>query len=400
MEAEKSIPGDYRTAKVIQEIANSVCDTIRMTTDCPSSHESGWMPLLDLQVRVARDNTLDYKFYSKKVANPLLLMNHSALPDRVKRNSLVQQAMTRMRNTRRTLPWEVVADTLTEFSLRLKWSGYCSTYRAEILYAAVTGYDRLLARVDRGERPLHRPREWEAEARLRKKALAKVSWYRPADTVIFIPATPGGKLTEKLRDVLQEEGRRLNLNIRAVEQGGVSLKRKLTGADLKGGEVCGQPDCALCASGLKGGCHRRAGVVYKGTCKICEEQNITASYFGESGFSGYYRSQIHKKEIIEKDLENAFAKHLQIFHPDQEGNPDVFKITVIQTFRKPLPRQNTEAVFIFNNNADIKMNSKTEFRQPAIPRITTTREPPPGEGAGGGRGGGRGRGRGRTRQQG
>jgi hypothetical protein len=159
-----------------------------------------------------------------------------------------------------------------------------------------------------------------------------------------------------------------------VEQGGVSLKRKLTGADLKGGEVCGKPDCALCASGLKGGCHRRAGVVYKGTCKICEEQNITASYFGESGFSGYYRSQIHKKEVIEKDLENAFAKHLQIFHPDQEGNPDVFKITVIQTFRKPLPRQNTEAVFIFNNNADIKMNSKTEFRQPAIPRITTTRE--------------------------
>ena len=135
-------------------------------------------------------------------------------------------------------------------------------------------------------------------------------------------------------------------------------------------------------------------MVYKGTCKICEEQNITASYFKESGFSGYYRSQIHKKEIIEKDLENAFAKHLQIFHPDQEGNPDVFKITVIQTFRKPLPRQNTEAVFIFNNNADIKMNSKTEFRQPAIPRITTTREPSPGEGAGGGRGGGRGQGKG------
>ena len=33
----------------------------------------------------------------------------------------------------------------------------------------MTGYDRLLTRVDRGERPLHRPREWEAEARLRKK---------------------------------------------------------------------------------------------------------------------------------------------------------------------------------------------------------------------------------------
>ena len=34
------------------------------------------------------------------------------------------------------------------------------------------------------------PREWEAEARRRKKTLAKAAWYRPADTVTFIPAAP------------------------------------------------------------------------------------------------------------------------------------------------------------------------------------------------------------------
>ena len=53
-------------------------------------------------------------------------------------------------------------------------------------------------------------------------------------------------------------------------------------------------------------------------------------------------------------------------------------------FRKPLPRQTTEAVFIHNNDAEIKMNSKSEFCQPAIPRIITTREPPGGEGGEGG----------------
>jgi hypothetical protein len=90
VEADRAIPGDRRTARVIQDIANSICETINMTIDCPSNHESGWMPLLDLQVRVAEDNSLDYKFYSKKVANPLLLMATSALPERVKRNSLVQ----------------------------------------------------------------------------------------------------------------------------------------------------------------------------------------------------------------------------------------------------------------------------------------------------------------------
>ena len=70
VEGDKSIPGDCRTALVLQEIANSVCETIRMTRDCSSSHEYGWMPLLHVRVRVTGDNTLDYKFYSKKVANP------------------------------------------------------------------------------------------------------------------------------------------------------------------------------------------------------------------------------------------------------------------------------------------------------------------------------------------
>ena len=124
--------------------------------------------------------------------------------------------------------------------------------------------------------------------------------------------------------------------------------------------------------------------MYKGTCNICKQNNITATYYGESGFSGFYRSNVHKQEILNKDLENAFAKHLQIYHPEHEGDPSVFNITVIKTFSKPMPRQCTEAVFIHNNEADIKMNSKTQFRQPAIPRVVTTREPPGGEGGEGG----------------
>jgi hypothetical protein len=248
-----------------------------------------------------------------------------------------------------------------------------------VLRDAVTGYERLLEQVDRGERPLHRPREWEAAARRRKKVLARAAWHRPADTVAFIPATPGGELAERLRAVLQEEGARLNLNIRTVEAGGVSLKRKLTGGDLRAGEPCGQPGCRLCASGTEGGCHRKAGVVYKGTCTLCAQQDITAVYFGESGFSAYYRSNVHASEIQSKDLQNAFAKHLNIFHPEYEGDPTVFNTQVIQTFRKPLPRQITEATLIHNNNAQVKMNSKAEFRQPAVPRITATREPPGGD---------------------
>ena len=73
VEGDQRLPGDQRTALVIQSIANSICPSIQMEIDYPSRHESGWMPLLNLQVRDKEDNNIDYKWYGKKVSNPLLM---------------------------------------------------------------------------------------------------------------------------------------------------------------------------------------------------------------------------------------------------------------------------------------------------------------------------------------
>ena len=54
----------------------------------------------------------------------------------------------------------------------------------------------------------------------------------------------------------------------------------------------------------------------------------------------------------------------------------MFNLKVLQTFKKPLERKVAEAVMINNSTADIKMNSKAEFLQPAVPRVIATREPP------------------------
>ena len=52
IEKDKDIPDDVRTSNIIVEIANSICDFIKLTVDCPSRNESGWMPLSDLKVQV------------------------------------------------------------------------------------------------------------------------------------------------------------------------------------------------------------------------------------------------------------------------------------------------------------------------------------------------------------
>ena len=332
--------------------------------------------LLDIQVKV-ENNQVIYKFYSKPMANPFVILSKSAMSDKIKRNTLVQEAIRRLRNTSRTLPWDLKAKILSEFSNKMMISGYSEQFRLEVIQSAVRGYEKQLEKHDKGITPLHRPREFQAEERWKKKHLTKTAWYRPNHAVCFIQATPGAVLAKEIQGIFNEEGGRIGMSVRVVETGGTSLKHHLVRNDLTG---CIYPNlpkdpCFLCEADVKGGSHTKSGVHYSGECQLCGEKGIVAKYDGESGRNGYWRcTMFHKKEIIENKESNAFAKHLQIFHPDRIGDPTAFKLKVESTYSKPLERQVTEGIAITNSTADYVMNSKSEYLQPAVPRVQTTRE--------------------------
>ena len=54
---------------------------------------------------------------------------------------------------------------------------------------------------------------------------------------------------------------------------------------------------------------------------------------------------------------NAFAKHLALFHPNEQGNIENYNITVEAVFKKPLTRQKTEAVKIQASKATHEFKS-------------------------------------------
>ena len=256
-------------------------------------------------------------------------------------STMVQEVVRRCRNTRASLPWdEYHAPILTDFCRKMARSGYSQEYRSEVVRAGVAGYEMQLAASRAGKKPLFRPREWRKEERRKKKLVNKAAWYRPADAVGFYPATPRGELAKDIGKVLEEEGGRLGMKLRAVESGGVSLKRQLVRPDLKSGEPCGRPNCVLdrCSGGA-GGPHNSPSVVYRGTCKLCGLEEISSEYWGESGFSGHHRCQNHEKEVEKREEGNAFAKHLANFHPDHQGDITAFDIQVMSTFKKPLERK-------------------------------------------------------------
>ena len=67
----------------------------------------------------------------------------------------------------------------------------------------------------------------------------------------------------------------------------------------------------------------------------------------------YVRIKEHCDCIERKDVNNAFAKHLQEHHPDRAGDKMAFQFKVARTFRSSLMRQIWEAVKIHGSKATI-----------------------------------------------
>ena len=251
-------------------------------------------------------------------------------------------------------------------------SGYSEKFRLEIIQSAIRGYEKQCEAADRGIRPLHRNRGFQKEERWKKKALSKTIWFRPNNSVGFVPATPNGVLARTIQAIVSEEAARIGLTVRIVEQGGISLKQQLVRMDLTG---CFYPDCYLCESGTTGGSHTRSGAHYSGICVLCQQAGKEARYDGETGRSAYWRTtKSHKPQIMSNADSNGFAKHLQVYHPENIRDPSAFKIKVESNHSKCLERQVKEGTYITNSEADYVINSKSEFHQPSVRRVVTTRE--------------------------
>ena len=151
IENDRSVPGDLRTAKILKEVGNSICPFIKVSVDCPSNHDDGFLPILDLKTRIL-DNKVEYRFFKKPNSNRMTIMTSSALPPNVKRATMTNEVLRRLRNTKRDLSWSI-----SVFSNDMRNMGYSEEFRAKVITAALTGYKWQCELADTGVRPLHRP---------------------------------------------------------------------------------------------------------------------------------------------------------------------------------------------------------------------------------------------------
>ena len=364
VDEDQNVPDDVRTAKVIQTIANSISKFIQVEIDCPSMHSNNLLPILDLEVEMV-DNMVLYRFYRKEMANFKVIMAKSAMPYNMKKTCLIQEVIRILRNTSRRLEDSVKTQFLTEFSLRLKESGYAEKVRFEIIKRGVEGFEKQVEKDENGVCPLYRPKGYEKEQRRKKKMRVKSSWYKPYDTVLFCPPTPKSELAEQLREITEKQKKEGGTCIKVVEKSGIKIRNLLPG--LKENNECSRENCFIHSSGGRGNCNKE-GVVYKGTCLLCEREGKESIYIGESCRSGYVRGLQHLHAIRNYELDrhknNAFSKHIRDTH---NGEETPFKLDVIKSYKKPLERQVREGVEIVRSKAN--MNSKLDHFHPGIRRV-------------------------------
>ena len=244
----------------------------------------------------------------------------------------------------------------------MRISGYDHQFRAQIIQAALTGFRKQCVASDSGGTPLFRPRFFERSKRRKNKLMAQQSWYRAqCDIVGFLPPTPGAKLLSGIQQIVREEGEKIGLKIKVVEQSGTKISSLLTTPDLSG---CLYPRCHISEEGAS---HSRRGANYTATCLICG--NV---YHGETGFGAHTRVSQHREDIRKNSDGNSISVHLAEQHPAYRGDPDSIIFSVTNTGPKPLLRQIREAVKISNTNPDQVINSRSEYIRPVIQRLTHT----------------------------
>ena len=93
----------------------------------PSKHQSGRVPILDLEVWIVRVEEgyqeIRYSFYEKPMKSDFVLMYRSAVPMETKRAALVNETVRRLRNCHEEVGEEEVAEILSKFCKKFKTSG-------------------------------------------------------------------------------------------------------------------------------------------------------------------------------------------------------------------------------------------------------------------------------------
>merc|ERR1711940_508845 len=105
----------------------------------------GWLPTLDLEIRIDDQNRVVYRYYEKPMIPNMVLHRRSAMPESTRRSTLNQELIRRMINTSELVSLEERIDIIDKYAVKLMNSEYPLEEARNIIIGGLKGYERLLS---------------------------------------------------------------------------------------------------------------------------------------------------------------------------------------------------------------------------------------------------------------
>ena len=392
-----------RTAEILLNLMNQIMPFLKFTMEIGEDFIDMKLPTLDVRIWI-RNGRIEYDFFEKTMSTNTVLHAKTAQSEKTKFASLAQEVVRRLLHTSRTLPSSHRMENLEKFCQKMTNSGHNKTYIKSVIISGIEKYTKkynksILPSSHKDFKPLHLGTNFNTLGRWRNKMLEKNNWYKDqkdgkdggkgmkkgnqmdgkekveTTTVIFVPATRGGKLTEMLKTKEDELARITKFRVRYQEAGGTKLGL-LFSTDLGAGDACGRLDCQPCESRTEKRPNCKAqSILYESKCVICNPSDTSSRqehprngiYIGESSRSLYERSKEHLRDAESFDPGSHIIKHWMNVHPDRKDCPD-FSFSIKNRFRDCLSRQVAEAISILYTKDQI-LNSKNEYMANCLTRI-------------------------------
>ena len=116
----------------MRDTGNRLYLAIQLTVYIPSMNSNNRLPVIDSELSIVQ-NKVEFIFYKKAVSNPRVMLYSTAISNRIKRDSILQEGYRCIRNCSRGTDESVINEILSSYMHTLRVSGYTVGYRFHIL---------------------------------------------------------------------------------------------------------------------------------------------------------------------------------------------------------------------------------------------------------------------------
>ena len=167
-----------RTKQVVFGAMQGLTECLSFTVETEEDFHDGWLPTLDLKLKVDDANQVMYSFFEKPTGSDKCLQAETALNHNRLIRSLANEVMRRLANMSKHIHQKEKISVLDTFSQKMINSGHSLAVRRRIIASGVSGHLRKVARCEKEGKPFHRTAASSARTRKIKKLTGKQSWFK------------------------------------------------------------------------------------------------------------------------------------------------------------------------------------------------------------------------------